>query len=165
MGLWLGASYYCYCSGPAHALGTKPDIPNKHTSLSPGLPPTQIIRGSLQGAQQEAVRVGKDGKATLKGTSRAHMLCVASGSFPAQIRSLGLAQTLAVVSHQVPCHSWFSDSRGLSCSTDVECLRKALRKASKAFATSQGNVEDMWGAPLAAAMQSVSLSRGSLGPL
>lgn len=48
--------------------GTKPDIPNKHTSLSLPAFPTQIIRGSLQGAQQEAVRVGKDGKATLKGT-------------------------------------------------------------------------------------------------
>ena len=65
-------------------------------------PPTQIIWGSLQGAQQEAVRVGKDSKATLKGISRAHMLSVASGSFPAQIRSLGPAQTLVVVSHQVP---------------------------------------------------------------
>ena len=46
--------------------------------------------------------MGKDSKATLKGISRAYMLSVASGSFPAQIRSLGPARTLVVVSHQVP---------------------------------------------------------------
>lgn len=102
MGLWLGASYYCYHSSPAHVQGTKPDIPNKHTSPLSRPSPTQIIWGSLQGAQQEAVRMGKDSKATLKGISRAYMLSVASGSFPAQIRSLGPARTLVVVSHQVP---------------------------------------------------------------
>lgn len=46
--------------------------------------------------------MGKDSKVTLKGISRAHKLSVASGSFPAQIRSPGPARTLAVVSHQVP---------------------------------------------------------------